>query len=69
MTVSETGAGQGAVISPLLCNVYLHYLFDLWAQRWRRREATGDMITHAMRMTSWSASSVRPMPVASGMPS
>ncbi|MGB0084880.1 MAG: reverse transcriptase domain-containing protein, partial [Rhodomicrobiaceae bacterium] len=32
------------VISPLLANVYLHYVFDLWAQRWRRREATGDMI-------------------------
>jgi retron-type reverse transcriptase len=32
------------VISPLLANVYLHYCFDLWAERWRRREATGDMI-------------------------
>jgi len=32
------------VISPLLANVYLHYVFDLWAERWRRREATGDMI-------------------------
>ena len=32
------------MISPLLANVYLHYVFDLWAQRWRRREATGDMI-------------------------
>jgi RNA-directed DNA polymerase len=42
--VSETGTGQGPVISPLLANVYLHYVFDLWAQRWRRREATGDMI-------------------------
>ena len=30
--------------SPLLANVYLHYAFDLWAERWRRREATGDMI-------------------------
>ena len=36
--------GQGSVISPLLANVYLHYGFDLWAERWRRREATGDMI-------------------------
>ena len=44
MTVSETGTGQGAVISPLLANIYLHYVFDLWAERWRRREATGDMI-------------------------
>jgi hypothetical protein len=32
------------VISPLFANVYLHYVFDLWADRWRRREATGDMI-------------------------
>jgi RNA-directed DNA polymerase len=42
--VSEKGTGQGAVISPLLANVYLHYALDLWAERWRRREATGDMI-------------------------
>ena len=40
VTVSETGTGQGSVISPLLANVYLHYVFDLWAERWRRREAT-----------------------------
>jgi RNA-directed DNA polymerase len=44
VTVSETGTGQGSVISPLLANVYLHYVFDLWAERWRRREARGDMI-------------------------
>ena len=44
MTVSERGTGQGAVISPLLANIYLHYVLDLWAERWRRREATGDMI-------------------------
>ena len=42
--VSEEGTGQGSVISPLLANVYLHYTFDLWAERWRRREATGDMV-------------------------
>jgi hypothetical protein len=42
--VSETGTGQGSVISPLLAYVYLHYVFDLWVERWRRREATGDMI-------------------------
>ena len=41
--VSE-GDGQGSVISPLLANIYLHYTFDLWAERWRRRVATGDMI-------------------------
>src|SRR5205814_6022469 len=42
--IEEKGTGQGSVISPLLANVYLHYVFDLWAERWRRREATGDMI-------------------------
>jgi len=44
VTVSDKGTGQGSVISPLLANIYLHYSLDLWAQRWRRREATGDMI-------------------------
>src|SRR5277367_4788899 len=38
------GTGQGSVISPLLANIYLHYVFDLWADRWRRREATGNVI-------------------------
>ena len=44
VTASEEGTGQGSVISPLLANVYLHYIFDLWAERWRRREAMGNMI-------------------------
>ena len=44
LKVSERGTGQGSVASPLLANVYLHYAFDLWAERWRRREATGNMI-------------------------
>jgi RNA-directed DNA polymerase len=44
VTVRDKGTGQGSVISPLLANVYLHYVFDLWADRWRRREATGDVI-------------------------
>jgi group II intron reverse transcriptase/maturase len=44
VSVSEQGTAQGAVISPLLANVYLHYALDLWAERYRRREATGDMI-------------------------
>lgn len=43
-SVSETGTPQGAVASPLLANVYLHYVFDLWAAQWRRREATGNVI-------------------------
>jgi RNA-directed DNA polymerase len=44
VTVSEMGTGQGSVISPLLANIYMHYVFDLWANRWRRREAQGDVI-------------------------
>jgi group II intron reverse transcriptase/maturase len=44
VTIEEKGTGQGSVISPLLANIYLHYVFDLWAERWRRREATGDMV-------------------------
>src|SRR5438128_1678059 len=38
------GAPQGAVISPILANVYLHYAFDLWVHRWRLTKASGDMI-------------------------
>ncbi|MBD9641961.1 group II intron reverse transcriptase/maturase [Ensifer sp. ENS07] len=44
VTVDDKGTGQGSVISPLLGNIYLHYVLDLWAKRWRQREATGDMI-------------------------
>jgi group II intron reverse transcriptase/maturase len=44
VTVSDRGTGQGSVASPLLANIYLHYVFDLWAERWRRRDATGEMI-------------------------
>jgi RNA-directed DNA polymerase len=44
VSVSDRGTGQGSVISPLLANIYLHYTLDLWAVRWRRRAATGDMI-------------------------
>jgi len=43
---SETpeGTAQGASASPLLANVYLHYVFDLWADQWRRRHAHGDVV-------------------------
>ena len=44
VSVSDMGTGQGSVISPLLANIYLHYTVDLWAVRWRRHAATGDMI-------------------------
>jgi group II intron reverse transcriptase/maturase len=43
-TRSEEGAVQGGSISPLLANLYLHYVFDLWAHQWRRRQARGDVI-------------------------
>jgi RNA-directed DNA polymerase len=41
---TEEGTLQGAVISPLLANIYLHYVYDLWVQAWRQRHATSDMI-------------------------
>jgi group II intron reverse transcriptase/maturase len=41
---TTVGTPQGAVISPLLANIYLHYVFDLWIQRWRERHAHGDVI-------------------------
>ena len=41
---SEKGTSQGAVVSPLLANVYLHYVFDLWVQQWRTRNAKGEVI-------------------------
>ena len=43
---SETieGSPQGASVSPLLANVYLHYVFDRWVRQWRRRHSRGDMI-------------------------
>ena len=41
---SEVGAVQGGSISPLLANVYLHYVFDLWVQRWRKQQARGEII-------------------------
>src|SRR5882762_1848806 len=44
LVTTETGTPQGAVASPLLANIYLHYVFDLWADRWRKRHARGQLI-------------------------
>src|SRR3989441_2625608 len=43
-TRSEVGTVQGGSISPLLANLYLHYVLDLWVQRWRKKQARGDVI-------------------------
>lgn len=40
----ERGTPQGGSVSPLLANIYLHYVFDLWANQWRKRHANGDMV-------------------------
>jgi RNA-directed DNA polymerase len=43
-SMTQDGTAQGASVSPLLANVYLHYVLDLWACQWRRRNARGDVI-------------------------
>jgi len=43
-TQLQEGSPQGSSISPLLSNIYLHYVFDLWADQWRQRQARGDVV-------------------------
>jgi group II intron reverse transcriptase/maturase len=44
LTRAKEGTPQGGSISPLLANIYLHYVFDLWADQWRRKMASGDIV-------------------------
>jgi RNA-directed DNA polymerase len=44
VTRGKEGVPQGGSVSPLLANVYLHYVFDLWADQWRRKHGSGDVI-------------------------
>ena len=44
VTYDEVGAPQGASVSPLLSNIYLHYVYDLWVQQWREKQARGEVI-------------------------
>jgi RNA-directed DNA polymerase len=41
---TEMGSPQGATVSPLLANIYLHYVLDLWVQQWRKRHSSGDIV-------------------------
>jgi retron-type reverse transcriptase len=43
-SATETGTPQGSVASPTLANIYLHYSFDLWAERWRQQQARGNVV-------------------------
>jgi hypothetical protein len=67
LTVSESGTGQGSVISPLLANAYLHYVFDLWAERCDGTRPRATSLSCAMPTTSSLALSTRRTPGASGM--
>ena len=44
ITYDEAGTPQGSSASPLLANVYLHYVYDLWVQQWRRKQSRGEVI-------------------------
>jgi RNA-directed DNA polymerase len=41
---TKSGSPQGSVISPLLANIYLHYVFDLWVNVWRKKRARGEVV-------------------------
>ena len=48
-TASEEGTPQGATVSPLLANIYLHYVLDLWVRQWRKQAARGEVV-----ITRWA---------------
>jgi len=58
-TFVEAGSPQGGSASPLLANIYLHYVFDLWAQAGRKKRAHGDVIVvrYGYRLSDWGLSS------------
>jgi RNA-directed DNA polymerase len=58
-TEGTIGTPQGAVISPLLANVYLHYVYDIWVQQWRNRHADGNTIVIRYADDTIVASSIR----------
>ena len=65
---SETpeGTPQGASVSSLLANIYLHYVFDLWVRQWRQRFARGHMVVVGSLTTWYLASSIVTTPNGSG---
>ena len=65
-TASEEAARKGRAVSPLLANIYLHYVFDLWAEQWRNRQAHGELIIVRYRgRLRRRFSSIGPMPSGS----
>ncbi len=55
---SKQALRRRAVISPLLANVYLHYVFDLWVEVWRRKVASGELVVVRLQTIWWLASSI-----------
>jgi RNA-directed DNA polymerase len=64
-TDTEVGSPQGATVSPLMANVFLHYVLDLWIQQWRNRTARGDIIRRAVRDDFIIGFSIARMPSSS----